>query len=95
MIRSYPWSRYEVRQARPPRRRWRLLLLLLPFALVLGYLALHLLGVNWTHAQAVPLLDLAEQRWELYWAPDQIITALQHHDLRSDVVSNLVLVRWR
>jgi hypothetical protein len=94
MIRSYPWSRYEVRRARPPARRLRLLLLI-PFAAFLLYLGLHFVGVDWSHGQTIALLDLAGQRWEFHWAPAQVITAVQHRALDTDIVTNLIQIRWR
>lgn len=93
MIRSSPWSRYDVARLRPrPRRR---LLLLLPLAALLVYLVALAAGVDWTHLQTLPLLDLAGHRWELYWAPDAATTALWHHDLAADQVTNLIQIRWR
>jgi hypothetical protein len=94
MIRSYPWSRYEVQRARPPARRRRLLLLL-PLMAFLLYLVLHLVGVDWSNVQTIGLLELAGQRWELYWAPDSVITAFQHHELDTGIVNNLIQIRWR
>jgi hypothetical protein len=94
MIRSYPWSRYEVRRARPPARRRRLLLLI-PFVAFLLYIVLHFVGVDWSDVQTIGLLDLAGQRWEFYWAPDSVITAVQHRALDTDLVTNLIQIRWR
>ena len=94
MIRSHPWSRYEVQRARPPAYRRRLLLLL-PFVAFLLYIVLHFVGVDWSDVQTIALLDLAGQRWEFHWAPTQVITALQHRDLDTGLVNNLIQIRWR
>src|SRR5690349_21702128 len=62
MIRSDPWSRYQVqRDRRPVRRR---MLLVIPLVVLLLYVAVHFVGVDWTQAQAIPLVDLGGQRWE-------------------------------
>jgi hypothetical protein len=93
MIRSHPWSRYEVQRARPQSRRR--LLLLIPFAAFLLYIVLHFVGVDWSHVQSIGLLELAGPRWEFYWAPAQVITAVQHHDLDTGNITNLIQIRWR
>jgi hypothetical protein len=92
MIHSSHWSRYNVARERPrPRRR---LLLLLPLAALLVYVLTLVAGVDWAHTQTIPLLDLAGQRWEFYWAPEPPTTALWQHDLGRNLVTNLLQVRW-
>lgn len=93
MIRSDPWSRYQIRRASPPVRRR--MLLLIPFVVLLLYVAVHFVGVDWTHTQAIPLVDLGGQRWEVLWVPDTVITGFQHHHLGTDQVDNLLQIRWR
>ena len=93
MIRSDPWSRYQVqRDRRPVRRR---MLLVIPLVVLLLYVAVHFVGVDWAHTQAIPLLDLGEQRWEVLWVPDTVITGFQHHHLGTGQTTNLLQVRWR
>jgi hypothetical protein len=93
MIRSDPWSRYQVlRDRRPVRRR---MLLVIPLVVLLLYVAVHFVGVDWTQAQAIPLVDLAGQRWEVLWVPDTVVTGFQHHHLGTGEVTNLLQVRWR
>jgi hypothetical protein len=93
MIRSDPWSRYQVQRARPATRRR--ILLLIPFALLLLYVAVHFVGVDWTHIQAIPLVDLGGQRLEVLWVPDTVVTGFQHHQLGTGQITNLIQIRWR
>ena len=93
MIRSDPWSRYQVQRPRPPVRRR--MLLLIPLVVLLLYVVLHFVGVDWTHTQAIPLVDLGGQRWEVLWVPDTVITGVQHHQLGTGQITNLIQVRWR
>jgi hypothetical protein len=93
MIRSYPWSRYDVARERPrPRRQ---LLLLIPLAALLLYGCLLFATIDWSQAQTMPLLDLAGQRLAFYWAPDPPTTALWHAGSIQDQLTNLVQIRWR
>ena len=93
MIRSSPWSRYEMYRAHPTFRRR--VLLLIPLVLLVAYLGLHFVGLDWSHPQTVDLLQIDHQRWEFYWSPDQVITGLQSDDVPAGQVSNLIQVRWR
>ena len=95
MIRSDPWSRYRVQRDRPPVRRRILLVIPLVVLLLLFYVAVHFVGVDWTQTQAIPLVDLGGQRWEVLWMPDTLVTGLQHHQLGTVDVTNLIQVRWR
>jgi hypothetical protein len=62
---------------------------------LLLYVAVYFVGVDWAQTQAIPLVDLGGQRWEVLWVPDTVITGFQHHHLGTGQVDNLIQIRWR